>query len=43
MRTPRMYVLVRLDLAEDYRMVQGAHALAKYALEHPSEFKTWGK
>lgn len=36
-----MYVLVRLDLAESYRMVQGAHALAKYALEHESLFKSW--
>lgn len=28
----RMYVLVRQDLAETYRMVQGAHAVAQYAL-----------
>lgn len=26
----RMYVLVRQDLAETYRMVQGAHALQQY-------------
>jgi hypothetical protein len=36
-----MYVLVRLDLAETYRCVQGAHALAQFAMEHPEEFKQW--
>jgi hypothetical protein len=29
----RMYVLVRQDLAETYRMVQGTHAVAAYALD----------
>lgn len=28
----RMYVLVRQDLDETYRIVQGAHAVAEYAL-----------
>jgi len=41
-KTPKMYVLVRLDLSETYRMVQGAHALAQYALENWGEFKSWG-
>lgn len=41
MRTPRMYVLVRLDLEATYRAVQGTHALAQYAMEHPEEFKMW--
>jgi hypothetical protein len=41
MHTQKMYVLVRKDLSETYRMVQGAHALAQYGLEHPSEFNTW--
>jgi hypothetical protein len=36
-----MYVLVRKDLSETYRCVQGAHALAQFALEHPNSFKTW--
>jgi hypothetical protein len=36
-----MYVLVRLDLETTYRCVQGAHALAQFAFEHPEEFKAW--
>ena len=36
-----MYVLVRRDLAETYRCVQGAHALAQFAVEHPKEFRIW--
>lgn len=39
---PRMYVLVRRDLADNYRMVQGKHALAQYALDEPTLFKVWG-
>jgi hypothetical protein len=39
---PRMYVLVRKDLSTVYGAVQGAHAVAQYALEHPEEFKQWG-
>lgn len=38
---PRMYVIVRRDLSETYRMVQGTHALAQYALEHPDLLKEW--
>lgn len=41
MPTPRMYVLVRLDLSETYRVVQGSHAVCKYALEHYDQFKVW--
>ena len=41
MPTPKMYVLVRLDLSETYRIVQGSHALAQYALDNPENFKTW--
>lgn len=37
----KMYVLVRRDLAETYRCVQGGHALAQYAMDHPWEFKKW--
>lgn len=36
-----MYVLVRNDLAETYRIVQGAHALAQFAIEYPSLFNEW--
>jgi len=38
---PKMYVLVRQDLSETYRLVQGAHALAQYALEHGELFRVW--
>jgi hypothetical protein len=37
---PRMYLILREDLA--YKYIQGAHALAKYALENPVPFKEWG-
>jgi len=40
-REPRMYLIVRSDLDTTYRVVQGAHALAKYAMEHPDEFHKW--
>jgi len=36
-----MYVLVRNDLAQTYRIVQGSHALAQYALTMPDIFKQW--
>jgi len=36
-----MYVLVRNDLAETYRIVQGSHALAQYALDNSAHFKLW--
>lgn len=39
---PKMYVLVRQDLSETYRLVQGAHALAQYSLEHGELFRVWG-
>ena len=39
---PIMYVLVRKDLAETYRIVQGSHAVAEYALRGDQErFKAW--
>lgn len=38
----KMYVLVRKDLDAIYRMVQGSHALAQYAIEHPIEMNLWG-
>ena len=41
MPTPKMYVLVRKDLAETFRVVQGSHAVCKYALEHYDQFKLW--
>jgi hypothetical protein len=36
-----MYVLVRLDLSETYRIVQGTHAVVQYAKEYPKEFSEW--
>ena len=41
MPTPKMYVLARLDLNEKYQIVQGSHAVCKYALEHYDLFKQW--
>jgi hypothetical protein len=38
---PRMYVLVRKDLSQIYGPVQGCHAVAQYALDHPEQFKAW--
>jgi hypothetical protein len=37
--TPRLYVIVREDLA--YKYIQGGHALAQFALEHNAEFRKW--
>ena len=37
----KMYILVRKDLSKSQQGVQGGHALAQYALEHPEEFKIW--
>lgn len=36
-----MYVIVRRDLSETYRMVQGAHALAQYAMDNRLKFEKW--
>ncbi|MFW6219839.1 MAG: hypothetical protein ACOC33_03285 [bacterium] len=37
-----MYVIVRGDLSTEYRMVQGAHALAQVAINNPVDFEKWG-
>ena len=37
----KMFILVRKDLGSPYKMVQGAHALALYALEHTQSFNEW--
>lgn len=42
MRTPRMYVLLRSDLAEGHLKAQEGHALIQYALEHPALLKAQG-
>lgn len=39
---PKMYVLVRNDLSDTYKIVQGSHALAQYALTVPHLFTVWG-
>jgi hypothetical protein len=37
-----MYVLVRKDLAETYRIVQGSHAIIEYSLRGDQEkYKAW--
>ena len=36
-----MYILVRKDLTQIYKIVQGAHALAQYALENTQLFNEW--
>jgi hypothetical protein len=36
-----MYVLVRADLSETYRIVQGTHAVAQFGLDYPESFKSW--
>lgn len=36
---PRMYLILREDLA--YKYIQGGHALAAFALEHPDLFRMW--
>lgn len=41
MPTPKMYVLVRSDLAQQYKMVQGSHALAQYAIDKSEQFVLW--
>jgi hypothetical protein len=37
----KMYVLVRRDLSDRYRFVQGMHALAQLQQEHPADFEAW--
>ena len=36
-----MFVLVRNDLSKSQQGVQGGHALAQFALEHPDKFREW--
>ena len=36
-----LFILVRGDLPKTYRMVQGAHAVAAFALECPKSFREW--
>ena len=38
----KMFILVRKDLGSPYKLVQGAHALAQYALENTQLFNEWG-
>lgn len=37
----KMYVITRDDLGTVYKMVQGAHALAQFMLEHGQVAKEW--
>ena len=36
-----MYIICREDLSPLYAAIQGGHALAAHALEHPEDFKDW--
>ena len=38
----RMYIICREDLDPLYAAIQGGHALASHALEHPEDFRNWG-
>lgn len=37
----KMYVITRKDLGAIYKMVQGAHALAHYAIEWRQSYEEW--
>lgn len=37
----KMYILVRQDLDKIYKLVQGGHGLAQFALEQPELFREW--
>ena len=37
-----MYVLIRNDISKSQQGVQGGHALAQFALDHPDRFREWG-
>lgn len=41
MLTPKMYVLVRNDLSNSYKFVQGVHAVAHFSLKFPETFAQW--
>jgi hypothetical protein len=36
---PKMYLILREDLA--FKYIQGAHALAQFAIENPLQFSRW--
>lgn len=38
----KMFVIVREDLGTIYKMVQGSHALAQFALDNHQIFNEWG-
>lgn len=38
----KMYILVCNDLGKSQQGVQGGHALAQFALDHPERFREWG-
>lgn len=37
----KLYVLIRDDMSEAQQAVQAGHAIAKFGLEHPEEFRAW--
>ncbi len=38
---PQMYVIVRSDFSNVYKMVQGNHAQVAYGFEYPHNLRTW--
>lgn len=38
----KMFILVCNDLSKSQQGVQGGHALAQFALDHPERFREWG-
>lgn len=37
----KLTTIVRKDLSDGYRVVQTAHAVANFAIEHTTQFKAW--
>lgn len=37
----KLYVLIRDDISEAQQAVQAGHAVAKFGLDHPVEFRAW--
>jgi len=37
----KMIVIVRNDLSNSYKMVQGSHALSQFAIDHTETFEIW--
>lgn len=38
----KMFIIVDKNLSKSQQGVQGGHALAQFALDHPDKFREWG-